>query len=162
MRTTIVPAQITTVEDMIAGNLNLTQIVLLVSSLFVNTCIYAVLPIQLSFSPLKLVVMGIVFTAFITLSLRIKGRLILNWTVILTAYTLRPHIYTFNKNSLFARNVVILKPVVGKTKKLLVDKLGWEKTLVPHFDYQSILRNQSVKLHFKKDRILVVKTNDQS
>ena len=33
MRTTIVPAQMTTVEDRIAGNLNFTQIFLLVTAL---------------------------------------------------------------------------------------------------------------------------------
>jgi hypothetical protein len=39
MRTTVIPAQITTVEDRIAANLNLTQIILLLASLFVATFI---------------------------------------------------------------------------------------------------------------------------
>lgn len=160
MKTTVIPAQITTVEDTIAGNLNLTQIVLLVTSLFVNMFIYALVPKQLSFSPFKLALIGIVFAVFIALALRIKGRLVLNWILVFAAYALRPHIYIFNKNTLFTRDVVIPKAAQKKTKRILASKTTKEESLLPTFDYQSVLRNPAVNLHFKKGRILVAKTYD--
>ena len=42
MRTTVIPAQITTVEDKIAGSLNLTQILILMIPVFWATIVYAV------------------------------------------------------------------------------------------------------------------------
>ena len=53
MRTTVIPAQITTVEDRIGANLNLTQIVLLLASLFIATFIYATFPPKLVISFFK-------------------------------------------------------------------------------------------------------------
>ena len=44
MKTAIVPAQVTTVEDKVAGNLNLTQLLLIASPVFVRGVIYAVFP----------------------------------------------------------------------------------------------------------------------
>lgn len=44
MKTTIVPAQITTVEDTIAGNLSLNQILLLASPVFLDSALFVVLP----------------------------------------------------------------------------------------------------------------------
>ena len=160
MKTTIIPAQITTVEDTIAGNLNLTQIILLVSSLFINTFIYALVPKQLSFSPFKLTLMALVFFVFVTLALRLKGRPVLSWILVLAAYASRPHIYVFNKNTLFAREVVTLKSLQNKAKRVLTSKKRKEESLLPTFDYQSVLRNPAVNLHFKKGRLIVAKTYD--
>jgi len=44
MKTTTVPAQVTTVEDRLAGNLSLTQLLLLVCPVFVSCLIYVVFP----------------------------------------------------------------------------------------------------------------------
>ena len=112
MRTTVIPAQITTVEDRIAANLNLTQIVLLLASLFVATFIYATFPPKLQFSIYKIPLFVITFLAFGVLSLRIKGKVVLNWLFILSAYYLRPQYYVFNKNDLTTRDIqFILEPV---------------------------------------------------
>lgn len=160
MRTTVIPAQVTTVEDTIAGNLTLTQIVLLVSSLFVNTFLYALLPKQLAFSPSKILLMLVVFCLCIALSIRIKGRLVIHWCVVLTAFLLRPHIYTFNKNTLFYRKDIVFEDQKRKIKKVTVSKKEKQITSQPRFDYQSVLRNTAINLQFKKNRILVVKNYD--
>ncbi len=107
MRTTVIPAQITTVEDRIAANLNLTQIILLLASLFVATFIYAVFPHRLSLTFYKYPLFVINFIVFITLSLRIKGRVVLNWLFVLSTYYFRPRYYVFNKNAITLRNIVM-------------------------------------------------------
>jgi hypothetical protein len=98
MRTTIIPAQITSVEDTIAGNLNLQQIVLFILSLFINTFLYALLPMRLAFTFYKIPIMIAVFVVCIGLSLRIKQRIVLDWLVVFVRYAIRPHLYFFNKN----------------------------------------------------------------
>lgn len=107
MRTTVIPAQITTVEDKIAGNLNFTQILLLLSALMTDTFIYAVLPQGLHFTMYKLPLMAAATLLCLILSLRIKGRVVLSWLLLLSLYYLRPGFYIFNKNDPFSRKGII-------------------------------------------------------
>ncbi len=116
MRTTVIPAQITTVEDKIAGNFNLTQIILLLASLFVGTFIYAAFPPKLSFSLYKIILIAINLLVFFTLSLRIKGRVVFNWIFILSSYYFRPKYYVFNKNDLYLREIIEEIPQKAKKK----------------------------------------------
>jgi hypothetical protein len=44
MRSTVIPAQITTVEDKITGNLSLTQIILLIIPVFILTILFSLVP----------------------------------------------------------------------------------------------------------------------
>lgn len=122
MKTTVIPAQITTIEDRIAGNLNLTQILLLLSSLFVATFIYAIFPESMKFTLYKIPLILFVLITFGILSLRIKGKVVLNWLLILAQYNTRPRYYMFNKNNLFLRDVeplqnLIEKPALAKAKE---------------------------------------------
>lgn len=105
MRTTVIPAQITTVEDRIVASLNLTQIILLLSSLFVATFIYATFPPSLTFSIYKIPLFILTFTTFGALALRIKGKVVINWLLILSIYYLRPQYYVYNKNDLTTRTI---------------------------------------------------------
>ena len=150
MRTTVIPAQITTVEDKIAGNLNLTQIILLLVSLFVATFIYAVFPQRLHFSIYKIVLIGIQFFVFVALSLRVRGKVVLNWLFILSNYYFRPRFYVFNKNDIYLRDIIFPQQPLQKkayktqtAKALRKDKsqtisitdLGQlEKILIAHRD----------------------------
>lgn len=157
MRTTVIPAQVTTVEDTIAGNLNLTQIVLLVSSLFVNTAIYALVPKQLSFSPLKTVLMIAVFIVFVGLTLRIKGRVVINWLVILLSYLARPHLYLFNKNDSTFRDMSVYVPSKKELEKSEVVVKKSRSSEQSQFDLQSLLRNTDVNVRFTKKGLSLVK-----
>lgn len=161
MRTTIIPAQITTVQDTIAGNLNLTQIVLLVLSLFVNTFIYSLLPDRMAFTLYKIPLMMIVFIIFVGLSLRIKQRIVLDWLVIFARYAVRPHLYLFNKNTESFRSIVVPKAVTKKThiKSILPDLKKSNTAFVP-FDYTSLVRNPSLNIRFKRNSVQVVKNYD--
>lgn len=98
MKTTIVPAQITTVEDKVAGNLSFTQLILLIIPVFICGAIFTFIPPMLDFTLLKAVAVGSIAMLFVILAVRLKGRLILEWIVVRTRYNHRPRYYVFNKN----------------------------------------------------------------
>ena len=86
MRTSIIPAQITTVEDKIAGNLNMTQIGILMVPVFLGTAIYCFFPPFMHFAIYKVVVVAFIVIVALLLALRIKGKVVLNWLVILLRF----------------------------------------------------------------------------
>jgi len=160
MKNTIIPAQVTTVEDTIAGNLTLTQILLLLAPVLVTTAIYTVLPQRLAFTPYKIPLMVLFSLVFGVLSLKVKGKLILNWLVILTAYALRPHLYLYDKNTLYAREPVILpakkKRQVHTKAKMKVSKKV--ESVPDQFDYIGLVRDMDLNIRFTKKGLLVAKT----
>jgi hypothetical protein len=99
MKVTIVPAQVTTVEDRIAGNLSLSQLMLLVAPIFGATALYVILPPNLHSAPYKLVIMAILALVCGLLAIRLKGKLVLLWLVVILRYRLRARYHVFNKNS---------------------------------------------------------------
>ncbi len=103
MKSSIVPAQITTVEDKIAGNLTLQQMILLAMPVFVNFALYATLPKSLKLSAYKVVLMVLVALTCGLLSIRIKGKILLIWITTIISYNLRPRYYVFNKNDAHLR-----------------------------------------------------------
>lgn len=121
MRTTIIPAQITTVEDKIAGSLNLTQIILLMAPVLWGTLVYIVFAPAMKIAPYKI---GLVFSVtliFLLLALRIKEKIVVDWIGVLLRYKTRPKYYLFTKNDLTER-VVDLPFIesVQSTKKVVV------------------------------------------
>jgi len=122
-----IPAQITTVEDKIAGNLNLTQITLLILPIFVFVIVYAVCAPSMHFEWYKVPLFLIIGSVFPILAIRIKEKLILDWLTILFRYNTRPKYYVFNKNDLYQRTVDPL-PVERNHKKQKVHKTEEKKT----------------------------------
>ncbi len=106
MRSQVIPAQITTVEDKIAGNFSLTQIMLLLMPVLIATFIYSFLPPSMTFVIYKLVLASIFAVLSITLAIRVKGRIIASWLVVLIRYNARPKYYIYNKNSAGYREVI--------------------------------------------------------
>lgn len=104
MKSVVVPAQITTVEDKIAGSLNFIQIILLVFSLIIGTAFYGLIPPKLHLSSLKIVLMIGEFAVFGLLALRYKGRILADWLVIYLRFKARPRIYVFTKNDILSRD----------------------------------------------------------
>lgn len=104
MKTTIVPAQVTTVEDKIAGNLSFTQLLLLVTPVFIDAAIFVLLPPVFNYSLPKLVVGICIALLFMTLATRIKGKILLQWIAIIARYRLRAQYYLFNKNERYLRH----------------------------------------------------------
>lgn len=140
MRTRIIPAQITTVEDKIAGNLNLTQLLLLVFPAFITAIVYIGLPPILSFSIYKLPIILLSVIVCCALAVRIKNKVVINWLVILLSYNLRPKYYVFNKNDVFLRDMdlaVIDKKPRALFKKSLTQKA---KTVIPSINVGDLVR----------------------
>lgn len=161
MRTTVIPAQITTVEDKIAGNLNFTQVLLLLASLLIDTFIYAVLPQRLHFSLYKFPFMLAATLICLILCMRIKGRVMLNWIFLLAGYYFRPRYYVFNKNDLYLRphdllpelkkkKALRVKKAVRKSKSQIAtipDLAGLEALLIRHRDRLSFRFNKNGGIH---------------
>lgn len=103
MKVTVVPAQVTTVEDKITGNLSLTQIALFAVPVFGGSLLYAALPPTMGYVLYKVIVIGIVAIISLALSIRIKGKIVLQWLMVLLRYHARPRLYLFNKNTALYR-----------------------------------------------------------
>jgi len=103
MKSAIVPAQVTTVEDRIAGSLGLSQLLLLVIPVFGGSALYIILPPGYHNAAYKLIIIVLLIAVCGILAIRIKGKILLNWAVIILRYNFRPTYYVFNKNSLAGR-----------------------------------------------------------
>lgn len=135
MRTTIIPAQITTVEDKIAGSLNFAQILLLMAPVLWGTLVYAVFSPSMKLAPYKFSLVLIVSAISLVLALRVKDKIIAEWIGVLLRYKLRPKFYIFNKNDLTERTLdlpyepathhkkVTVKVVTKQAKELSVKEL---------------------------------------
>ncbi len=145
MKTQVIPAQITTVEDKIAGNFNLTQILLLMLPVFWAAAIYSLLSPGLQFAWYKLPVILIVFVLCVLLSLRIKGKVLLNWLILIFRYNARPKYYVFNKNENFMRTLNL--PLFEKKEKALASKTPVKKEVkrgAPSFSIRDLVRFENL------------------
>ncbi len=115
MRTRIIPAQITTVEDRIAGNISVTQLLILMIPVIFTTSAFIFLPPQMQISTYKIIFLFIVLITSLILAYRFKGKVILNWLIILLRYTSRPRWYVLDKNESYLRAMYI--PLTKKVHK---------------------------------------------
>jgi PrgI family protein len=104
MKTTVVPAQVTTVEDKIAGNLSFSQLLLMTAPVFVSGVVFAFVPPFMQLRSYKVVVCAILTLVCLLMAIRIKDKILIQWLAIITRYNVRPRYYLFNKNDLFARS----------------------------------------------------------
>jgi hypothetical protein len=118
MKTATVPAQITTVEDKIAGNLTLKQIVLLASPIFIDFAIYAILPRMLKLNAYKLALMLMTILVVSPSAIRVRNKILLEWAISIIKYNIRPRYYVYNKNTNYLRSEKLTKP----TKKTITSE----------------------------------------
>src|SRR5947209_20569411 len=97
MKVTVVPAQVTTVEDRIVGSLGLSQILLLATPVFGGTMLYAILPPNFHSAIYKLIVIALLFATCGLMAIRIRGKILLLWLIVMLRYNLRPRYFVFNK-----------------------------------------------------------------
>lgn len=135
MKVTVVPAQVTTVEDRIMGSLSLSQLMILLLPVFVGAALFAVLPPAMGSAIYKYVLIGILAVVCGVLSIRIKGKIVALWIVTILRYNLRPKYYLFNKNVTTLRaDYAEIKPEETTTKvssgetKVSMPKLGTLET----------------------------------
>lgn len=117
MRATAVPAQVTTVEDRIMGNLGFSQLVLFVLPIFVGAGLFIVLPPVMHGSLYKYIVMAVIATISSILAIRIKGKIILLWLITITRYNLRPKYYVFQKSTDHREDYTALKAELSEETK---------------------------------------------
>ena len=124
MKTSVVPAQITTVEDKIVGNLTFNQILMLVVSLVLGTTVYLLIPPISQLSVIKLVIVITQFLIFGLLTLRFKGRTGADRLAVFLRYRLRPHLYVFTKNDCITRDII---PIDVTKKNIKPGKIEFKK-----------------------------------
>lgn len=107
MRSTIIPAQMTTVEDKIAGSLTLPQLLILTCPVIWMAIVYILFPPSMTLASYKLVFICACVGICITLALRVKNKIIAEWCCILLRYHLRPHYWIYNKNDRTCRTLDI-------------------------------------------------------
>ena len=120
MKTQVIPAQITTVEDRIAGNLNLTQLLLLMFPVLFGAIVYIVLLPALAFAWYKIPLILLSLMVCVSLAVRIRGKLVLSWLTVILAYNLRAKYYIYDKNDTFLRKMQL--PKFEKKKHALFKK----------------------------------------
>ena len=104
MRVSIVPAQITTVEDKIAGNVSVSQAMLLGIPILFGFIIALVFPPSGQFVAYKIAIVLVLFVIFGSLAIRIKDRIIAQWLKLFAVYYARPLHYVYDKNSTYLRS----------------------------------------------------------
>jgi hypothetical protein len=151
MKITIVPAQVTSVEDRIAGNLSFKQLLLMIAPVFLSTVLFIAVPPFASYTVLKLVFCVFIAIVFLGLALRIKSRLVIDWIVILSRYNHRPKFYVFNKNSTASRDIVQTKKTTKVQEQKAVETLPARQFAFNATDELSVderLNNPAANLHF--------------
>ena len=142
MKVTVVPAQVTTVEDRIAGRLGLSQIMLLITPIFVGSALYAVLPPLMNSSPYKLVIIITIMLICSSLAIRIKGKILLLWLIVVLRYRLRPSYYVFNKNSLAGRQQYNSLSI--KDEDEAKEKVTRPRLIIPSLSAKELVEVQSL------------------
>ena len=139
MKMTVVPAQVTTVEDRIIGNLGFSQILLLIVPVFAAAGIFLLLPPFMGGALYKYVIMGVIALLFGLLSIRIKGKILASWLVTVLRYNLRPKYYLFNKNVTTGRDEYHGKAVAPEAKEA-TEKKPVKKTSLNQLDIPTTAR----------------------
>ena len=122
MKMTVVPAQVTTVEDRIIGNLGFSQILLLIIPVFASAFIFGLFPPFMGGALYKYIIMASVALIFCILAIRIKGKIVANWIITISRYNIRPRYYLYNKNVTTHREEYPAKTDNQESQKITEDR----------------------------------------
>lgn len=155
MKSAVVPAEITSVEDKVAGNLGMTQFLLLSTAVLGGAAIYTLVPPFLGFTTFKGIVVAATVVGFSILSIRIKGQILVHLLIIMLSYNRRPRYHVNNKNDMYLRS----------QPKIEVEDEGAEQDdetqavvaapqlgLAGAAQLQQIIDNPQANLHFRTNR----------
>lgn len=155
MRSTVVPAQVTTVEDRIAGNIGVSQLMLLLAPVFGGGILYVFLPPFFGYSIYKIVVLVTFAVICSVLAIRIKGQIVLKWIIAIVTYNSRPRFYVANKNHMHGRDKAqkitfedIEQKALEKVRNIKSTHRLSTQELV---NIESILANPKANLRFSTD-----------
>jgi hypothetical protein len=156
MKSTIIPAQITTVEDKIAGNLGVSQLLLLTAPIFGGSALFVIFPPFFGYAVYKVVLIVCLMVVCSVLAIRFKGMILLHWAIILAGYVHRPKYYVFDKGDDYLRE--------APTQEALVDAPVTDESVVlrrnplPRLDPADLVRlrdfmtDPEAQLQFKTNR----------
>lgn len=156
MRSTVVPAQVTTAEDKIAGSLGLSQLLLLTLPVFGGSALFVLLPPFFNYAVYKVVLIVCFASLCGLLAIRIKGQILLFWLIAIIRYNTRARYYVFNKNSAHLRDhmpTLKTKEIAEErhTKKTIAQRLPQLSTAeLVHIE--EIIANPQANLHFRTNR----------
>lgn len=155
MRSTVVPAQVTTVEDRIAGNLGLSQLLLLLIPVFAGSILYVLLPPFFGYHEYKVVLLVLLATVCGTLAIRIKGQILLLWIIAIVKYNRRPRYFVYSKNSTHTREQPLplaqeaeQSPEPAMKASLALPQLSTAELV----RVEEVLTNPQAKVHFTTNR----------
>lgn len=136
MKVTVVPAQVTTVEDRIFGNLSFSQLILLVIPIFLSVVMYIGLPPFTKGSLYKYICILILFLICSSLAIRFKGKIVAFWLATILRYNIRPKYYIDDKSfrkeeTMFSSEETKVKEKVKTKNQSKVIDVG---SLVVNFD----------------------------
>jgi len=154
MRTTIIPAQITTVEDKVAGSLNMTQVLILMTPILWTAIVYILLMPTMKLTSLKLMLIIISTTISGILALRIKDKIVAEWLGVLLKYRLRPKYWLYNKNDITNRTIDIpdipdIALVARKSSKKNVNKHKTEINISDLVRFQELIDSGKVAVRYQ-------------
>jgi len=154
MRTTIIPAQITTVEDKIAGSLNMTQILIMMVPVLWTALVYVLLFPSMKLAPYKLTLILFATVICIVLAFRVKDKIVAEWLGVLVKYRLRPKYYLFNKNNLTNRTLDIPelpaeRVVVKKSTKKIIKSQNVDFDILDQVKLEHLINSGKVALTYQ-------------
>ena len=157
MRSSIVPAQITSVEDKIAGDLSFTQLLLMIVPVFIGAAIFALLPPFITYSAYKVAIVGFITLVSLVLAIRIRGKLIAQWIGIKSRYNLRPRYYVLNKNDQYLRRIyapVLAEDTVEQTELVPIHEMALRPALTAgdSINFNNVVTNPSSNFKFSTTR----------
>jgi hypothetical protein len=122
MRISIVPAQITTVEDKIAGNVSVPQAMLLGIPILFGFIIALLFPPSGQFVAYKIAIVIGLFVICGSLAIRVKDRIVAQWLKLFAIYCARPLYYVYDKNSTYLRGIDTSEVIPEKVAETLPTK----------------------------------------
>lgn len=155
MKRSIVPAQITTVEDRVLGNLTPYQAGLISLPLVFGVLFYAVLPPHFHLKVYKIgIIAGLELLGAI-LSIRVNDQMLMFWLALRLRFNLRPRYFIYDKNDTYLRNMPEFNTVAAEAKTTVEQKVITEIKEVAVGEavrLEEIMEDARVNLRFKTGR----------
>lgn len=152
MKRSIVPAQITTVEDRVLGNLTPYQAGLISLPLVFGVLFYATLPPHFHLKLYKIAIIAGLELIGAILSIRKNDQMLIFWLITRLRYNLRPRYYVYDKNDAYLRNIPEFGPVIAEkkaSKEVVKPTETKEVTVHDAVRIEAIMSDERVNLRFK-------------
>ncbi len=152
MKTAIVPAQITTVEDRIAGNFTFSQLGFIAAPVVLSAAVYVVLAPKLQLSTMKLLIIMALFALITPLAIRMRGKTLAAWLVVSARYAMRPRIYVHTKAELTRHyGEPVQATISAKSAGAAENKhvMPESRPLVEHIRAKQLLEDPTVSVSFE-------------